>query len=220
MNGYVNRYRDELLSVNPRQRYVGIGVTALWIVVLFGLGFVPAFRGAMSAQTAIATARQNEEALKLKVAAIEQAKQTLAQQTTNQVLADNAVPRDRRAVNFVNELDLAIATNNLTVESLDYGGIASARTETRSTSSQSTATTTTKTKGSEKTLGFTLKLMGDYTGVRGFVQRLENMPRIAKIDTLSINLDSSDNGGNLTSELTLVVEGSFYYFDEGGSTVQ
>lgn len=218
MNGYFNRYREELLNDQPKQRYVGIGVSVLWVVVLVGIGFVPAIRGAMSAQQAITEASQTNEALAQKVAAIEQAKLTLGQQATNRELADQAIPHDRRAVTFMNEMDLAIATNNLVVETLDYGGVASARSDTRSQSRPGVSPApAARAAGSEKSLSFNLKLKGDYPGIRAFIERLENMPRLVTIDTMSVKRESLSNDGSLDSELTLIVDGEFYFFEEGAT---
>lgn len=212
-------FNTSLKTDQQTRQFVGTGVTIIWVVILLVFALVPAVKSALDARAKIQLAEQYQSALADNLVQINQAKNLYNQQKEKQILVDQAAPSLPKSVSFVNELDLALATNGLTTELLDYEGhkVLSSKKKQSQLKEEDQKTVIP----AENSLGFSVKARGNYVQIRNFLTHLENIPRVMQIERIAINhLDSKElsklTGGSLEDStvsemLRLVVLGTFYF---------
>jgi len=165
MINYLNRYTLSFSNANQQTRQIaGIGTSVVWIVILVTAVLVPTARGALEIQSQLQTANRYDQSLKENLDRINSIRKQLQDQATHLKMVETAIPANPHTTTLINELDLAVAVNNLVLEDLDYN-----------------RDTTTNT------LPFTLRARGDYSSIRNLIEHIENHPRLIQITQLSID---------------------------------
>jgi Tfp pilus assembly protein PilO len=172
-----------------------LALSLLLIILLSLLAIKPTLVTITKLLKEIEQAKQINQQMKRKIVALEQLRSTYPEIERNIQLVDNSLPKQVEFPNFAKRINYFVTSNNVQLVSHNFGQF-----DLLSSAIQ-------EDKGSAD---FQITFAGSFVGIKQFIQDLENMDRIVKINSLSISSKTDVQG----TELKAAIEGQTFWLPE------
>ncbi|MCL5411679.1 MAG: type 4a pilus biogenesis protein PilO [Patescibacteria group bacterium] len=194
MIAYPRFYKNfEPYLENPvTKNYLTLALTLATLIVLILFAIQPTLTTIVTLQKTLSEQTDVELALNQKISALTKATETYKAINQDISLISNALPPDPSFKSYLSSIENLVSKNGVSLVGLDFKDLP-------------LSSATTSAKLSQGT-NFTAVVKGEYPKVKGFINSLENLPRITDIKEVSF---SEEQG---SGEVTANIKAKTYYF--------
>lgn len=210
MIGYFNTYVQKYWEDNRKvQTYTELGLSLLLLVIFFAFAIRPTLNTVLELNKKKNEALTANKRLDEKIQSISLAQANLQEVEPKLDLVNAAVPQEKLILDFLNQAQLLGGEYNVTLKDLDYSGGESTQNSATSQNSQSEPPASSIQK-----LTFNLAGSGSYADIKAYTARLESLPRLAQINSISLTraeTQQEGEGKEPQDALNFKIEGTIYY---------